>query len=163
MKKKQEVFIGFVILLALNVGISSASFAQAVVRVAPRNTTVVVHRGVSYRYDGRVYYRPHRRGYVVVTPPVGLQVRMLPAGYTSVVVGGRPYFYFGGVYYIQRQPSVYEVVEIPKDAFLTTLPTGTETVMISGKRYYKINNTYYEKLISENGEERYVVAGERIP
>lgn len=160
MKTIQHVFLAFVALAAL--AIPSDSFAQTVVRVAPRHTTVVVHRGVSYHYDGRVYYRPHRRGYVVVTPPIGLQVGILPAGYSRVVVGSQPYFYVGGVYYVQRQPTIYEVVEPPKDAYLTALPAGTETITINGKRYYKINSTYYEKLTSENGVERYVIVGEKI-
>lgn len=95
-------------------------------------------------------------------PPVGLRVRVLPVGYTHVVIGGRAYFYFGGVYYIQQYPNTYEVVEAPKEAYLITLPVGTETITINGKRYYKTDNKYYEKLISENGTERYVLVGEKI-
>ncbi|SDG03700.1 hypothetical protein SAMN05421825_2501 [Epilithonimonas hungarica] len=162
MKTIQELFTKFTFTIALLTGLSSNLQAQRIVRAVPRNNTVVVYSGVSYRYANGYYYKPHRSGYVVVTPPVGLRVRVLPVGYTNVVIGGRTYFYFGGVYYIQEQPNSYKIVEIPKEAYLIALPAGVETITINGKRYYKIDNTYYEKLVSENGTERYVLVGEKM-
>lgn len=161
MKTIQEFLTKFTFTIALLIGLSSNLQAQRIVRAVPRNNTVVVYSGVSYRYANGCYYKPHHSGFVVVTPPVGLRVRILPVGYTNVIIGGRAYFYFGGVYYIQLQPNSYEIVEIPKEAFLNGLPEGAETITISGKKYYKIDNTYYEKLISENGTERYVMVGEK--
>lgn len=162
MTTTQKLFTKFTIATALLIALSSNLQAQRIVKVVPRNNTVVVHRGVSLHYANGYYYKPYRSGYVVVTPPVGLRVRVLPVGYTNVVIGGRTYFYFGGVYYVQQQPNSYEIVEIPKEAYLIALPVGAETITISGKRYYKIDNKYYEKLISENGTDRYVLVGEKI-
>ena len=162
MKTIQEFLTKFTFTIVLLIGLSSNLQAQRIVRAVPRNNTVVVYSGVSYRYANGCYYKPHRSGFVVVMPPVGLRVRVLPVGYTNVVIGGRAYFYFGGVYYVQLQPNSYEIVEIPKEASLVALPVGAETITISGKRYYKIDNTYYEKLISENGTERYVMVGKKI-
>ncbi|WP_051230339.1 DUF6515 family protein [Epilithonimonas caeni] len=162
MRTTQEFIIKFTFTIALLTGLSSNLQAQRIVRVVPRNNTVVVYSGVSYHYANGYFYKPHRSGYVVVTPPVGLRVRVLPVGYTNVVIGGRTYFYFGGVYYIQEQPNSYEIVEIPKEAYLIALPAGVETITINGKRYYKMDNKYYEKLVSENGTERYVLVGEKM-
>lgn len=141
---------------------SSALQAQRFVRVVPRHNTVIVHHGVSYYYANGCYYRPHHRGYVVVTPPVGLHVRVLPVGYTNVVIGGRTYYYFGGVYYVQQEPDMYTIVEAPNGAYLVSLPANAKVIIIKEKRYYKVNNMYYEKLVSENGDERYVAVGEVV-
>jgi hypothetical protein len=162
MSTTQKHFAKFISATAILLTFMSSLQAQHIVRVVPRNNTVVVHRGVSYHYSNGCYYQQHRRGYLLVTPPVGLQVRVLPVGHTTIMIGGRAYFYFGGVYYVQLKPNCYEIAEAPKEACLPALPAGTETITIGGKRYYKINNVYYEKLISENGNASYLMVGEKI-
>lgn len=145
---------------------ATAQSSVTVIRRPPRKSQIVIHGGVRYHYYGGVYYKPYGREYVVVRPPVGLRVTILPVGYTSVTIGRVPYFYAGGVYYVQRSPGRYEVVEPPKEltvnsnpSQLSALPEGTQSVYIAGKKYYKINDTYYEKSVSENGSESYVVVG----
>lgn len=145
---------------------TNAQSSVTVIRRPPRESKIVVHSGVRYHYHGGVYYKPYGGQYVVVRPPVGLRVNVLPVGYTSITLGRVPYFYVGGVYYVQRAPRSYEVVEPPKElsinnnpSQLSALPEGTQSVYIAGKKYYKINDTYYEKSVSENGNESYVVVG----
>ncbi|WAC12479.1 DUF6515 family protein [Dyadobacter pollutisoli] len=145
---------------------TNAQSSVTVIRRPPRESKIIVHAGVRYHYHGGVYYKPYGRQYVVVRPPVGLRVTILPAGYTRVTLGGLPYFYVGGVYYVQRAPGAYEVAEPPIELVtnnnpsqLSALPEGTQSVYIAGKKYYKINDTYYEKSVSENGNESYVVVG----
>ena len=144
---------------------ANAQSSVTVIRRPPRESKIVVHAGVRYHYYGDVYYKPYGRGYVVVRPPVGLRVTILPVGYTSVTIGRVPYFYAGGVYYVQRSPGRYEVVEPPRElavnstSQLSALPEGAQSVYIAGRKYYKINDTYYEKSVSENGSESYVVVG----
>ncbi|MGG7662064.1 DUF6515 family protein [Dyadobacter sp. BHUBP1] len=144
---------------------ANAQSSVTMIRRPPRESKIVVHAGVRYHYHSGVYYKPYGRGYVVVRPPVGLRVAVLPVGYASVTIGRMPYFYAGGVYYVQYSPGLYEVVEPPKElavnstSQLSSLPEGAQSVYIAGRKYYKINDTYYEKSVSENGSESYVVVG----
>lgn len=52
---------------------------------------------------------------VVVRPPIGLVVPVLPAWRTVVVVGGLSYLLSGGVYYRERGEGGYEVVPPPPE------------------------------------------------
>ena len=136
----------------------------------------MVHGGVSYRYVNGLYYRPYASGFRIVTPPIGLRVSILPSGFNTVTLAGRPYFVAGGVYYLQSGPSVYIVVQKPVESLVAenppgeaanaiqhsmvaSLPQGTSMVTINNKRYYKVNDTYYEKVTSENGEAGFVIVG----
>jgi len=143
--------------------------STTVVRTVPA-ATVVVHRGVRYRYVNGVYYRPYAGGYTIVRPPVGVRVSVLPAGFVTANFGGIPYYFAGGVYYIQSGPKVYEVVEkpagliVPAAATTTViaqLPAGYKAVTINGKRYFISGDTYYERIVAGNGDITYKVAGKR--
>lgn len=157
------------IMLALTFN-SCAQTSVTVIRRPPAASRVVVYSGVRYHYHAGVYYKPYGNKYVVVRPPVGLFVSVLPVGYTTVTFGNVPYFVAGGVYYVRRSPNQYEVVEAPQKienqhsnelsaSNVSSLPPGTQQVIINDKRYYKVNDTYYEKLISENGAESFVIVG----
>ena len=82
-------------------------------RDIPRDRFVV--RG-GYFYSGGIWYARRGPGFVVVGPPVGVFVPVLPAFYTTVYFGGIPYYYANDTYY-QWVPaeSQYEVVAPPAD------------------------------------------------
>lgn len=85
-----------------------------VVRDLPRERIVV--GGGRYYYSGGIWYAPRGPGFVVVGPPFGVFVPVLPAFYTTVWFGGIPYYYANDTYYqwvgAQNQ---YEVVAPPGD------------------------------------------------
>ncbi len=85
-----------------------------VVRDLPRERVVV--GGGRYFYSGGVWYAPRGPRFVVVGPPIGVYVPVLPAFYTTVWFGGIPYYYANDTYY-QWAPtqSQYEVVTPPGD------------------------------------------------
>jgi hypothetical protein len=62
----------------------------------PRERFVV--RG-GYYYSGGIWYARRGPGFVVVGPPVGVYVPVLPAFYTTVWFGGVPYYYANDTYY----------------------------------------------------------------
>ena len=62
-------------------------------------------------YDG-IYYRPYGDEYVVVTPPVGAIVSVLPDDYYPVIIGGMTYYTDGTTYY-QRVTQGYQVINPP--------------------------------------------------
>ncbi len=84
------------------------------VRDLPRDRVVV--GGGRYYYSGGVWYAPRGPRYVVVGPPVGVFVPVLPAYYTTVWFGGAPYYYANDTYYqwVPEQ-NQYEVVAPPAD------------------------------------------------
>ena len=76
----------------------------------------IVVGGGRYYYSGGVWYAPRGPGWVVIGPPVGVFVPILPVGYTTVYFGGVPYYYANDAYY-QWVPTEnqYEVVAPPGD------------------------------------------------
>lgn len=167
MKKMMVISAFMLFALTLN---SFAQTSVTFVRRPPAASRVVVYSGEKYHYHAGVYYKPYGNKYVVVRPPVGLYVSILPVGFTTVTFGHVPYFYAGGIYYVRRSPNQYEVVEAPQkvdaphsntlSAGIATLPQGTQPVTINNKKYYKVNDTYYEKSVSENGVESFIIVGE---
>ena len=85
--------------------------------------------------------------------PVGHKLRILPAGYFSLHVGGIGYFYHSGVYYKKRGAD-YFVVRAPIGAILHTLPIGYRMIHIGGHPYYYASGVYY---IWDNINRAYVV------
>jgi hypothetical protein len=59
-----------------------------------------------------LFYRYSPAGYVVVQPPIGAMVPMLPPGYTTVFINGMPYYYYGYTYYTMA-PGGYVVAAPP--------------------------------------------------
>ena len=66
---------------------------------------------------GGVWYAPAAAGFVVVRPPVGLAVSILPPGYSTVWIAGTPYYYANEVYYTRDAgQNSYVVVDPPAGA-----------------------------------------------
>jgi hypothetical protein len=95
-----------------------------VVRDIPRGRTVVVDRYHNrYFYSGGVWYQPRGPRFVVVGPPIGAFVSVLPGFYSTVWVGGFPYYYANDTYYAWRPAQrEYEVVDPPDDSAVSTSP-----------------------------------------
>ena len=87
------------------------------VRVAevPGRPYGVAHGGGHYYYSGGIWYAPYGPHYVVVGPPVGVFVPVLPPFYTTVWFTGVPYYYANNTYYTYAGPQGYEVVDPPGD------------------------------------------------
>ena len=80
----------------------------------PRDRIVVNHLHDRFYYSGGVWYAPRGPRFVVVAPPFGLFVPVLPPFYTTVWFGGAPYYYANDSYYAWRQDQgQYEVVAPP--------------------------------------------------
>jgi hypothetical protein len=83
----------------------------------PHTHVTVNHSGVRFFYSNGVFYRRHPRGYVVVRPMIGLRVRSLPFGFTTLYFGAVPYYYYYGSYYtFDPRTREYVVCEKPNRA-----------------------------------------------
>jgi hypothetical protein len=82
--------------------------------VLPRGYLSVDHFHDHFYYAGGVWYRPAGPRFVVVAPPVGVFVPILPPFYTTVWFGGVPYYYANDAYYVwSPSDNQYEVVAPP--------------------------------------------------
>jgi hypothetical protein len=80
--------------------------------VLPGGHVALTFRGNPFFFHSGVWYRRGGSGFVVVRPPVGIIVPILPPAYSTVVAGGVPYYYANDVYYAQA-PGGYAVAEPP--------------------------------------------------
>jgi hypothetical protein len=70
-----------------------------------------------YWFHGGVWYHPVGPRWVVIAPPIGLYVSVLPSFYTTLVIGGVPYYYANDTYYAFDSGSgQYQVVAPPPGA-----------------------------------------------
>jgi len=75
------------------------------------------HGSDRFFFAGGVWYAPRGPGFVVVAPPVGLVIGVLPAYYSTVWFAGVPYYYADNVYYTQSpDQSGYVVADPPPNA-----------------------------------------------
>jgi hypothetical protein len=92
-----------------------------VTRDLPRERVFIDGPRGRFFYSGGVWYSPGPGGYVVVGPPVGVFVPVLPPYYTTVWVGGAPYYYANDAYYVWRDSDQqYEVVDPPDEQAAST-------------------------------------------
>lgn len=84
------------------------------VRVVPGRPYIVP--GGRYYYSGGVWYAPRGSGFVVIGPPRGIFVPVLPPFYSTLWVNGVPYYYANDTYYMWNSGlRSYEVVAPPPD------------------------------------------------
>jgi hypothetical protein len=92
---------------------------RVVPNLPPKHTTYV-YKGDRYYYYGGRYYRPYRSGgYVVVRPPVGFYVPILPLGFITLLIAGITYYTFAGIYY-RASSGGYVVVDAPAGAVVNS-------------------------------------------
>ena len=113
--------------------------------------------GYNYRYCDGVYYRPYNNVFMVIAPPFGLYINILPFGYRRIFVNDYPYYYYNGTYYDEYEEESYRVVAPPVGAIVESIPEGYETIVIDGETYYKVDNVQYKPVVQDNGEIWYQV------
>ena len=70
-----------------------------------------------YYFNAGVWYAPRGPGFVVVRPPPGIVIGVLPPYYSTVWFGGTPYYYADNVYYAwQPDQNGYVTVDPPDNA-----------------------------------------------
>ena len=93
-----------------------------VVDALPHDAVVIHHGTNQYWFHGGVWYRPDHGHYVVIAPPIGVFVPVLPPFYTTLMLGGVPYYYANDTYYVWRaQEHQYEVVDPPQNVESATV------------------------------------------
>ncbi len=88
--------------------------------------------GALYYHNAGAYYRNTSSGYIVVRPPVGAVISVLPSGYQAAVVNGVVYYSYGGSYY-QQVSNGYLVVADPTAGSYHQL-AGVGKVVVTAQR-----------------------------
>ena len=84
-----------------------------VVTTLPPGRIEVGFSGGRYYYHGGVWFRPHGPRWIVVAPPIGIIIPLLPFGYSTIYYRGLPYYYADDVYYVRTPAGSYRVIEAP--------------------------------------------------
>lgn len=99
-----------------------------------------------YFFHAGVWYQHRGPGFVVVGPPIGIFLPILPPDYATLWIGGIPYYYANDVYYAPV-PNGYQVVQAPADASIapsTTSSSAAASDLTAGISYYcKSAQSYY--------------------
>jgi hypothetical protein len=82
------------------------------VTALPPGGVAIGFRGARFFFHSGVWYQPVGPRFVVVRPPVGIIVPVLPPSYATVWTGGIPYYYANDTYY-EQAPGGYAVVDAP--------------------------------------------------
>ena len=128
-------------------------------RVLPPKAVIIHHRNFKYYYHEGVYYKLYKGRYIIVPPPRGLRIRVLPPHHTRIVIGPRVIFYAGGVFYQEQdgQTDEYEVIEPPVGTIIYNLPEDAEEVTVDGNPYYEYDGVLYQQ-VSTDEDKSYEVA-----
>jgi hypothetical protein len=112
---------------------------------------VVARGGGRFYYSGGVWSAARGPGFVVVGPPIGVFVPVLPPYYTTVWIAGAPYYYANDTYYTWiPEQNGYEVIDPPGVAdqgATTTQPPPSDDLYIypqSGQTEEQQSNDKYE-------------------
>lgn len=122
-----------------------------VIRTMPPTAVVVVHGRYRYHYCDGFYYAARPEGYVIVRPPAGIVITVLPVNSIRITVAaGGVFFYNGGIFYRESEGG-YKTVTPPAGARVPGLPENAEKVNVEGKIFYEDNGTLYQKVETETG------------
>jgi hypothetical protein len=122
-------------------------------RVLPEGYRPYFWRGSRYYFYGGVWYAPGGPGFVVVRPPVGLAIGVLPPYYTTVWLGGVPYYYADNVYYSwDAGQNGYVVVDPPANADQPASPPPAAAGTADDLMVYPKNGQSKEQQAADNFE-----------
>lgn len=91
----------------------------------------MTYGGVHYYHNDGIYYRDYGSYYMMVRPPVGLHVTILPDGAILVYYDSyHYYYYYGGFYWYDPTYSYYIVVDPPSEVVYTD-PSESEEYAVT--------------------------------
>jgi len=130
---------------------------NTIIRTVPTTYRTINYGGFGYRYNNGIFYRPYNNQFMVIAPPIGIHINILPVGYRRIIVHDHPYYYYNGTYYDSDGADDYSVVSPPVGAVVESIPDGFETVVIDGETYYTVDGAQYKPVVQDNGEIWYEV------
>lgn len=106
-----------------------------------------------YYFNGGVWYAPRGPGFVVIQPPVGLVISVLPSYCSTLWFGAVPYYYADNVYYTwQPDQNGYAVVDPPEGADQPSLPPENSAIAQDDVIVYPKNGQSKEQQAADQFE-----------
>jgi len=97
------------------------------INVLPSHHYSVRHDHDHYYFSAGIWYRPSAGRYIVVRPPIGVVIPVLPPFYTTIWFAGVPYYYANDVYYVWHPDrNGYVVTEPPADSEQAPVPLSEQ-------------------------------------
>jgi len=97
-----------------------------VIHRIPRDFRPIKVGRESFFYGDGFFYRYTPRGYILVAPPVGAIVPILPEEHTTVLVQKTPYYVYEDTYYVTAPSGGYVVTAAPPVTEATQVPVTIE-------------------------------------
>ncbi len=94
----------------------------------PAGAIAVRFHNERFFFHGGVWFRPSGPRFVVVAPPIGIVVPVLPPAYVTLWVAGVPYYYADGAYYTPA-PGGYVVAAPPPNIESAPPPSAPEPII----------------------------------
>lgn len=97
-----------------------------------------------YFFHAGVWYGRRGPNFVVVRPPLGIIVPILPPTFATVMVTGIPYYYANDIYYV-AVPDGYQVVAPPADTVMaqSSQPAAASSPTANSSYYCESTQSYY--------------------
>lgn len=127
----------------------------------PKGAKAFKFRNETFHWHNGVYYHPKGKKYIVVRPPIGLRIAILPTDCFVLTMSAIPYYYYYGTFYTTIN-NEYEVVEPPVGAIVEDLPSDCEEVTIEDKIYYKVDDIYYKAIVDRRNKIMFEVVGKSV-
>ncbi|MEM6799767.1 MAG: DUF6515 family protein [Bacteroidota bacterium] len=84
------------------------------IRRIPKNAERFKMGGKPFYMHEGVFYKPQKRGYVIIPPPIGMRVKFVPRGARHLQIDGLDYYEINGTYYLDiPRKRYYEIVPEP--------------------------------------------------
>ena len=125
--------------------------------VLPSKAALLAHGAKNYHFHNGVFYQPIGGTFVVITPPIGIRIALLPPNAYYFNYLRQPYYYYYGTFYRPLTNGGYKVVAPPIGARVDALPDGYEVFELDEKVFYRLDKTYYKAVVEENGAVAYEV------
>ena len=110
--------------------------------------------GLSYFFDGGIYFQQVGNDYQEVYPPIGAIIPALPDGAIELVAGNLVYYYACGAFYVQQNGG-FCIAAPPMGVVVPELPPGAVQVSVNGGIAYQFSGIYYQPVFV-NGVTQYM-------
>ncbi|GAA4828951.1 hypothetical protein GCM10023331_12630 [Algivirga pacifica] len=113
-------------------------------------------KGRRYYYNHGVYCERRGNDYIVINPPMGIEIIDIPEEAEYFDWNGRDYYYYAGTFYRYKGRHRYYVVDAPIGVVVSMLPEGAKVITKYGDTFYRYQGVYYQA-IAIDGDVAYVV------
>ena len=86
----------------------------SIINIRPTNSNIIAFRGVNYHFHNGIWYKPHKKKFIVFRPFIGIRIKTLPPNCHHFTLRNRKYHYYYGTYYAHiPDTDEYEVIQPP--------------------------------------------------